>query len=373
VGSPTSLIIRELTGPKNRLTLQGRALPYRPIGFEGTMRAELAWYPGNPTATVQVMGPEEGTSSINGMWKDRFIRTSTDLGLPVLGQTGIARYNGSLVADVADLVKIVDGFRRRGQLLELVWDELTRHGIMTKFRHTWHRREDVEWEIDFSWTSQGESSMPTGFKPTLAIVDQVNEALAGVDDLRERIAGLKDSYASVASVMGIVDDAMVTIQEAASALSGAAQQLGKAALLPLDAIRSIASIYETLRTQADRIIQAFVSLPARLQRVVDDIADITHEQALDSNNRVLRIRMSARALRALAALKEQEALAQTQKQTAPLAVFTSTQNTNLRDVSRIYYGVSWEWRRIAEYNGLRSSKLPAGLTIIVPKIDGVTV
>ena len=58
MGSPSSLVIATLPGApvQMSLTLQGRALPYQGLELEGTMRAELTWYPGNGVASVQMLG-----------------------------------------------------------------------------------------------------------------------------------------------------------------------------------------------------------------------------------------------------------------------------------------------------------------------------
>jgi hypothetical protein len=58
------------------------------------------------------------------------------------------------------IVQEVDGFRLRGQLLEVTWDEITRVGFLIEFNHNWLRREDVEWEMQFQWISRGESEVP---------------------------------------------------------------------------------------------------------------------------------------------------------------------------------------------------------------------
>jgi len=69
----TVFSIRELTGDKRTLDLRTRALPYRPLTFTGTMRAEFTAYPGNPVRTAQVLGASEEDTTVKGYWKDRFI------------------------------------------------------------------------------------------------------------------------------------------------------------------------------------------------------------------------------------------------------------------------------------------------------------
>src|SRR5262245_24990140 len=81
----SSFTIEELSTEdvrKNRVVrLIGRALPYRPITFSGTMRHDITWYPGNPEATIQVLGAAEDPTTINGRWSDRWLGSEEDLGL----------------------------------------------------------------------------------------------------------------------------------------------------------------------------------------------------------------------------------------------------------------------------------------------------
>ena len=77
-GTPSSFIIREITGLQRVLELQGRAMPYRGLKVGGDMRAEVTWYPGSPVGSLQILGPKEGETTIHGTWKDRFIMPSAN-------------------------------------------------------------------------------------------------------------------------------------------------------------------------------------------------------------------------------------------------------------------------------------------------------
>jgi hypothetical protein len=357
-----------LTGDKNHLLLYGRALPYRPLPFAGKMRAEFTRYPGNPIATIQMIGPDEGTTTINGMWKDRFIKTTSDLGAPVFGQPGIATYNGATVANVFDLVQRVDGFRRRGQLLEVGWDEIVRHGIIRTFTQRWLRREDVEWELEFEWASQGENELPVGFSVTPPIVDIINGIIDSVNELTDAIAIIQAAYSPIASWMNTISNALDAIQEAAGALVDLATQAVNGVLAPLALAKKLTSTVQTIIDKAKEIDDTIASLPARASRYVQDISSLTQAEALESERLNRQARRAARKTRAESARKRQEMQANSQEQ-RPLAVITAKEGQDLRDISREAYGTPDEWRRLMAYNGFITSKLTAGDQVIVPKLS----
>src|SRR5262245_12238919 len=137
--------VQELSGDGRTLELTSRALPYRPFTLEGEHRVEVTWYPGNPVGTAQVLGAKETTTSINGWWKDRFLG-DVDVSAPAL-----ASVDGTPITSARQLAETVDDIRRKGQLLEVVWNHLARRGFITSFRQTWHTIKDLEWEIEFTW------------------------------------------------------------------------------------------------------------------------------------------------------------------------------------------------------------------------------
>jgi hypothetical protein len=371
MGDASSLTIREIGSPLGfvkYLSLAGRALPYRPVSFSGSMRAEFTWYPGNPIATVQVLGPQENATTINGMWKDRFIKTTTDLGLPVFGQTGVARFNGSLVPDVLTLVRIMEDFRRRGQLLEVKWDEITRHGIMTSFKSTWLRREDVEWEAEFQWISQGEAFVSSTFSLLGLFTDLVNAIMAAINALIALVNTIKGIFAWLASIANLINNLVDALVNLANSLVDLAKQVTDAVVSPFEAARNLVAGLESIKEAARQIDEVLSSIPARIQRVVDDLDEQKEADVYDAEALTRQARKAARKLRALAARKQEEVNASTINEPAP-ATITARQNQDLRDVSRVVYGTPNEWRNIAAYNGIRGSKLTAGAVVQIPKAN----
>lgn len=403
VSDPSPLIIEELTGDRNQLQLIGRCLPYRPLSFEGSMRAEVTWYPGNPTATLQMLGAEESPTAINGMWKDRFIRATNDFGVPVVvGRTGIAVLNGSPIPNVRSLVAITDEFRLRGQLLELRWDEHTRIGYLKRFRHVWLRREDVEWEMEFQWINRGEAIPPVGFAPPVASLDVANEIIDAVDSLintsNTRIVTTdpeidETDIPLVSDIEQQINDALDTLEQAATSVADTAAKESEGTLSKLEATQLTLAAFQTIKSTSDDLLDTTESTPPRALQVsapptVDavapqgptqatqitsgtetaGIASLTHEQALNAAKYKRDMDLAARNVRAIATRRELELAAQSIR-VPKVTTFVVGDDDDLRDISTRFYGTAEEWKRLLTYNNLSTSKLAAGQIILVPPFN----
>ena len=371
MGQPHSFFIAEIgdVASGHTLRLDGRALPYRPLSFDGEMRAEFTHYPGSPIATVQVLGPKENKTTIKGMWKDRFIKTSSDLGIPIVGQTGMAHYDGMLVSNVVDLVKVTDGFRRRGQLLEVSWGEFVRQGIMTKFHFDILRDEDIEWEMEFEWMSQGEDELPIIFSATGGFLDIINSLINAVNGLVEAVNELKDEIAAIESWVNAVNNLVDTIQEVAASLADLAQQVSELVVAPAAVIGNMVSACQTIVDSCKDLVETFESLPSRVVRAVGvDPNSETQGETLSAERVIRKSKRAARTVRDAAIQRQLELLIKSQGQSRPLAVVTAKAGQDLRTISQRYYGTPNEWIRLMSYNRLGSSKLLAGDVVIVPKL-----
>jgi hypothetical protein len=371
----TTFKLTELTGERRTLELGGRALPKDTFTLEGKQRAEFTWYPGNPRASVQMLGTEESPSTLSGYWKDRFLKTTTAAGIDVDSPQAMALWNGQRPEDALALTLAVEQLRLGGQLLQMKWDEQVREGILLRFKQTWHRREDVEWEMEFQWTSRGEPAQPTTFAVTPA-VDTVSTTLrAKTDDLLEKAAPV---FEVVAGFNRALDNLLNEIDAAASSVSSTAVNLAGLISTPQDAVKRVLSSVVTMKESAGKVVSLVDSVPAML--IENDAAlrlqaaEVANTPVVAEVGNTMRVTTWVRGVRAaarsleLVAAEEMEKLRALLNMDDLLAAFIARDNSDLRDVSMEYYGTQEQWRRLRSYNRFRSSRLIAGDLVLVPKL-----
>jgi hypothetical protein len=399
VGDATSFVLRELTGQQREVVLTERALPYRPQRFSGKMRVQTTWYPGNPIATQQVLGSEEGSTSFTGFWKDRFISQAS------VGTAGAtpARVAGRPVVDVMDLVMSIDDIRRQGQQVEVTWDEVVRVGVITEFTPSWHSRTDVEWTLTIEWGSQGEAE-PQHQVAETSIGDAGAELLAAAGTLLDTstpfgialpttLSGaLPTPSQQLADLLQTARENLLAAQDVAQQVTAGIQQIYgtvqvindiaaqavDVVLSPVEVARSASGIFDVVVGVARGIEDAFRSRVAAQFYYVSPlppappgpasvpISTITSGQAVLAENKARQAIVAAREMRYAAARRR----ADFADKAAPgemLAVFVARDGADLRVVAGTYYGRQEEWRSLARYNGLSGSALVAGQLVYVPR------
>jgi len=360
----SSFTIRELTGQKRTLSLSQRALPYRPFTLSGTLRAETTWYPGSPVASMQVLGPSEEDTTISGRWTDRYLKTSDESGRGVEPQAVVKVTNAPAPADVFALTTLVDDMRRQGQMIEVTWDEQVRRGIIKQFKQTWQRREICEWELVFAWVAQKEEDVPVAFNRGVSQTSLYPQLQSLADQVVEKA---KAGFQLTEDFLTEIHTSMDEIQEAMGNVESSVQNMTDTILDPVDSALSLLGSLGTVQKACQNIVNSVDSRVARTVRNVADVAEITLGEALEAADYCGELKRAAAELRAQAADQGEQLQARTEEQTL-LAVFVALENKDLRDISTQFYGTPDEWRRLMSYNGLLSSKLTAGMEILVPRL-----
>lgn len=359
-GTASTFSISEITGEKRRLDFTGRGLPHQPITFTGTQRAEFTWYPGNPEASVQVFGAEEQATTVRGEWKDRFIQESNS---EHNGFTAGATLEDRQLGSAIDVARAVDDFRRKGQLVRVNWQFFGRVGIITKFTQTLKWGQDVEYEIEFTWISQGDT-------PSAALLDSqldLGEILALV---KEQVANLREKYDEnpfdfrsqipealadyVADIEDLRDQMIDTVASVGSTASPADRIVGRLAGLYSSLTDSTTGLADELRSTTPLGKFSVPGTPSYGDLLS---CELYEREFLDAT----------RDIRRSAAIQ----LSSLSKQLEPnlLGTYFAKDGDNLRDVATAYYGVPGEWRSLLSYNSLDSSELTAGQLVLVPKLQ----
>lgn len=379
--------IQELEGQNRRIVLSGRALPYRPLKFQGTQQLEQTWYPGYDRATVQVLGPHEENTTINGMWKDRFLSNT----IAIDGRFAPEEENA------ARIVALFDGIRRSGVQIEVSWGPVARRGYLRSFSHTWTTEHDCEWEMEFLWSSN-ESAAPsaaqTQYRETQylpqAIVGQLDrlpsqlEAIpikpswldgvrTSVSNLRGRMldslsaysAGLQDIQSTLRQMSGLigstVTESLALINQASSTgldVLGVANSVGST-------LGSFGSIPEVASQQWSAILGGAGVTMATLNTGEPNptaILQTTYNQSEAQRLGRAQIRL----------LQELQAQIDASLEPVPDTFYVTRDGDNLRGISTRFYGNPDRWidlqtknkELLDGYND--SSNVPAGLTLTIP-------
>lgn len=366
-GQATSFTVNELTGEKRTLTLAGRALPHRPYTLTGAQRTEFTWYPGNPEATVQVLGAEERPTTVRGAWKDRFLSETSSSGGSVVF-TAVAEFNGKQVASADDLVRKVDSIRRKGQLVEVRWGNQVRRGVMTEFTVNYDRMEDVEWEMTFGWVSQGDAagaavvSGQTDLGRVKSSWDQQADALAGaLVDPPFDIGAIEEQIASQAEAINArINEVTDAVASVATAVNDAREMAGR-----------LNGVYDSLKQTSTALIETMTSAPPTELFVLatPDLqnGEPTFSATLRAESWVNGVLSVSRSIRRQAAEAQSE-IAETISNDI-LIVHVARQGEDLRDVATDNYGSPNGWRRLMLFNGLSQSELSAGQVVLVPRLE----
>ncbi len=343
-----ALQITELEGDRRTLTLRGRALPYggiaggQGIEFPRDMRTKLTWYPGNPVATQQILGPEFGPTKVDGMWKTRFLAGSNDVEV-----SGFAA-----VQSAADLVRAFEDLHRTGTRIRVQWGPVVRFGLLKTFVPTWATLYDVKWDATFEWRGEREStpratSAPEEQAPVRAA------ALAWEDGLVARPSGMlvnpleafEASAAGFRISLGIFFDGSRAVDGAAG--------------IPIPEIAKAATASESVRVDTWGVEESLVDRPYTIWQTSDRVVDVLacetwrRDAAYATDRLRAQVQRRAGALRSLAS-------------PGALAVIVLPGDTTLRQLALTYYGTSDAWQQIADVNGFDGSIVAAGTPVIVP-------
>ena len=357
LNTASQFTIRELTGRARTLILRGRGLPYRPFTLRGKQRISLDWYPGNPQATANVLGPEEQSTTINGMWKDIFIG---------VGGANAVTLNNVQVRSVKALVPIIDSMRREGQEVEVTWDATIRRGFIEEVEIKWQNIHDVEFQISFIWVSLGEATVPVTVATPFTVADvfHVFESMFfGIDGL---LGLVFPPFPVSLAYLAAIDVPMKRIESAINTIAGANSNTANGVAPPADSVRRVISGCNSIIESTKDLDSIVASNPSGAINQAVALYNQDSTQRLQASQYTQGIYAQTRAIRSAAASRRAVFLKSIDSQL--LAIYTARENDDLRSVSMHYYNTPYEWRMLMLFNNLTTSGLVPGQQLMVPKI-----
>lgn len=349
--------------PLGTIRLEGRALPYRPIIFEGEQRLKTTWYPGNTVGTQQVLGPIEKPTTINGMWKDTFLGDD----------------------QARQLVVLFDTLRRSGSLVEMSWGqarrlgdlgpqgpEFKRRGILRRFKATFERPQDVAWEAEFEWNGQGE----TVSSPPLTA--QLVNPREGFTEMRDTLLDtLDNSSAFFTRLAGKANQATFgQVNELLDIVEGTVDILDSAAAAPT-------SLAQAALATSERLVSISTKTVDTLGSLINTTLNVEAALAVAWDNAKASLDFLGDRLSTVGVISESQGTASDTAdalndsiQPEVIAEERPPAGSDLRDLAMKYYGDPDLWFLIAQFNNLFSSKVPSlpsgpsdnpGFPIAVPR------
>lgn len=332
--------IEELDGEQRVVLLQGRALPYQGVAWNTRQRTKKTTYAGNPVATIQVLGPEYENTTIEGMWKERF--------LP--GQ--IVTSTGEEITTPDQAVRLFESIAARASSLAVQWGPITRYGVLVNFTHTWIRPQDVRWQAEFEWT--GATDIPA--RATAAPTDDsaVRDTSTQVDD-----AVVADPPSVDGSFQSDVTARTNSTRVSVGQVFGYLQQAREQAATQIATVQAVISEAEAVRASIGDTLVRLVDVPYTEAQRVDTVVEVFACEAwrftLAGADRSLRAACQRRAIEvARSAIP------------GALAIVVAPGDQTLRDLALLYYGSADSWQLIADANNLVGAVIEAGTVVVVP-------
>jgi len=325
------------------IDLVGRTAPYGAgsggsISFGVQQRTKLIWNQGSPNATQLVFGPTLDPTTINGIWKDRYVGT-----------------DGAL-----QLIETFTELCNSGVQVYITWAAIQRAGVVKSFN--WKPGtpngglDNVAWDLSFEWnrtTKNGQLFIPKQFGAPKIQRD-------GVADTGTRLVQFRDSVSNfiegVGSFAGTTRDAMKstlvefdslvgTVESVIDALEDAAGKLGFGDGANTDAL-------EQTGTALDRGIDTVWEV----QEVTGGLdplrmVDGDSVEGLVQN----QLQVADTVDKAFAFIEiAYEAQIEAEQELAPFEVVTIPAPTgfDLRKISYQFYGTTDLWAELARYNGI---------------------
>lgn len=375
-----SLVIEELDVPDaRRIELKGRAMPYQGANWGGTQRTKKTVYPGNPVASIQVLGPVEEDSTFEGIWKDRFMAGAVEIGAAggagnLLGDAvgavaaSVGAGSGTLLAE--NVVQIFHDIRRSGVMLRVQYLSEVRFGILKEFDARYARAQDIAWTATFEWTAWDDNEVLRSADeplPSLSVLDDLNALLDAIANAPDLVRAFTARLATAVDRVGTLTQALFSILQTIDALT----DLPGAVLGQMLAVAR--EIERTLSDLIGDILDVRWPNIAGSENLAQPTLDPSNPAARFASSAVQVLTFerwrhvcgaAAVTLRRTCGDAVQQRVAQRLPRTTRTIIMP--QGGTLYDLATKYYGSPDFATYLAVANGLSGARVPAGFRLRVP-------
>lgn len=374
------VVIQQTEVPLRTVILKGRARPYRPVAWNASQRVAIEYFPGNPVAISQVIGPTFDPMTFNGTWKDIFLNVPsgtegvTLINFPTLapqavpesglagGNTFIAGSNfpGEQDARLARVVRdAIDLLRKEGVPVRIEWGSLVRFGFITSTSFPHLREEDIEWEFEFQPTGDTDAQ-PIPLPETanlLSFLQALRQLLERI--LNAVLSALFRAQQFLQRVTQFINFIGSFVTELLDALS----RLASFIFAPVDVLASLRANLRNIRNAIRDLLQELAEIgEARLEAAaIGNPSDVALNQQAQNDLRAAAVELGAEATRQEIQLEEFLTQELEGVITVPATVTTA-------DISNQIFGNPNNALVIAQFNGLSGTIVPVGTVLRIPKV-----
>jgi hypothetical protein len=273
------------------------------------------------------------------------------------------------------LVKAVDEIRLRGRLLKVTWDTITREGILTNFTQRWLQRQDCEWEMEFSWTSQGQQQGALGTAEQSAdestrswitsAMDAVYGALSYVTDNVALAQDYRDSIqAKITQVATAASSVIDVASEAADYMQG----------VPDSTKQNLVASCQSVQNHGQALIDTLSNEPPRRQAQARVLGAFHNDlDTVDQATATLTaysLKLLELATKAMVRGSKQQAQAILRQLDPTLKTVVYAQDgQDLRAISIMVYGTANQAQALKAFNRFGTTSIPKGTMVLCPMIS----
>lgn len=355
---------------KTTIVLKGRAMPFPEVAFPTEMRTKKTVYPGNPSATIQLLSYDSLNTSLKGEWNYRFLKDSVSLN----GDSGA-------IVTPAQLCQLFEEVVRGGRPVRVQWLYVVRAGYLKKFTPTWLRANDVQWEMEFEWMQAADikATSPRGL-PTAGFGP--NDLLKTLNKI-EDIAALAPMLAR--SLSASIVDNIATLREHVSKLIQTFGAIEALVNLPAAVYGAIKAAIASLRDEGLELIRRIagtrssarspevvgVGSAALAQDPIRPSGTTGNSSVVSSGGQMALLEAWERSLGAAVAELIQIAImvgvqTDTRVRPEPSKVVTVREGETLYAIAAREYGSAEYATYLMQANRLQGLKPPAGIRLAVP-------
>lgn len=241
--APTPVVITQLTGKKRRLSLAGRALPFRGLGLGVTQRHNKHTPNGATEGSLQVLGPEYDDTSMGGRWQQSYFES---------GAASVT-IDGLPIRNIRQMERVLHDMTKEGQLVEVTWDTQSRRGLIAHFDPRWDRGEVCHWTLEFVWIGTG-----TVAKMPVTVTLNPAQSVSWLDSLFSDIDAFLDQIDDVEQTM------LNGLRKAAAFKDQMFDALDRAARLVITPIQLTANLIQLATSVVTELRDFLTGLPRRI-------------------------------------------------------------------------------------------------------------